>query len=72
MARGPQSRTPGMTHENEPAATGHERFESLPSPVIDLHTSRPTELYSQRSYTLQTNLLQKQAEESPLAPKKIL
>jgi len=33
---------PCTTHKNEPAATGHERFESLPSPFKDLQISRTT------------------------------
>jgi len=41
-ARAP-GRTPGMTQTKELATDGHERFASLPSPCIDLHTSVITE-----------------------------
>jgi len=66
----PQSRTPGTTHTRELAPNGQKCFESLPSPVKDLHASRATGSFPQRSCTLQTNLLQKQAEECRLPAKK--
>jgi len=63
---------PVLPTKTNPPPDGQERFASLPSPCIDLHASRATGAFSQRSYGQFSFLLQKQAEECPLAPKKIL